>query len=310
MEKTRAHLLAVVALAGAGLLTCGGPRRPPGPPSGAEVFSREFDLKAGLGPRWNERSCVECHDFGRPGGPSEVVERHEELPGCAGIRIFKVFAAPGLQPEVPPDSAAFRIANDLFASGMIAALTDEQIRARVGDPDGNGVSGFANVLADNRIGRFGRKAQVATLEEFVQLAFREEQGIEVPKELSVAELEATVEFVRSLSLPPVEGHEEEKSLFERVGCAECHPPPIYSDVLLYELEPVEDICFGSAQEAHFRSEPLVGLRLQKAFMHDGKSPTIEDAIRRHGGGARSAREKFLQLDSNQRRRLLEFLEKL
>jgi CxxC motif-containing protein (DUF1111 family) len=95
-----------------------------------------------------------------------------------------------------------------------------------------------------------------------------------------------------------------------VGCAECHPPPIYSDVLLYDLGDVEDICFVSAKEVHFRSEPLVGLRLQKRFMHDGKSPTIEDAIRRHGGAGRLAREKFLALESKQRRTLLEFLKKL
>jgi CxxC motif-containing protein (DUF1111 family) len=309
MKRSRALLLTVIALAGAGLATCG-PRRPPGPPNGAEVFSREFSLKAGLGPRWNATSCVECHDQGGAGGPGEEVERHEELPGCAGIRSFKVFAAPGLQPEVPPDSAAFRRSNDLFASGMIAALTDEQIRARAGDPDGNGVGGIVNLLPDNRIGRFGRKAQVPTLEEFVRLAFLEEQGLEVPRELSEAELEAAVAFVRGLRLPPVEGHEEARALFESVGCAECHPPPIYTDVLLYELEPDEDMCFGSAQEAHFRSEPLIGLRLQKEFMHDGQSLTIEDAIRRHGGAARSSRAKFLQLDSKEKQRLLEFLGKL
>ena len=309
MKRTRGYLLAIVFLAGLGLQACGGPR-PPGPTIGEEVFSRKFNLKTGLGPRWNAPSCLECHEEGGAGGPGDEVERHEEFAGCAGIRIFKVFAASGLRPEVPPDSAASRSSNDLFASGMIDALTDEEIRARAGDPDGNGVGGFVNVLAGDRIGRFGRKAQVPSLGEFVELAFFEEQGIDVPKELSREELQATVQFIRNLRLPPVQGYEAEKKLFASVGCAECHPPPIYSDVLLYNLEAVEDICVGSAKEEHFRSEPLVGLRLQKTFMHDGKSKTIEDAIRRHGGAGRLARDKFLALDSKERQRLLEFLRKL
>ena len=314
MKKTQTHLLLVVLFVLVallpGVLGCGGPKRPPGPPNGAEVFAREFSLKAGLGPRWNATSCRECHEIGGAGGPGDEVERQEELPGCAGLRIFKAFAAPGLRPEVPPDTAATRSSNDLFASGLIDALTDEEIRARAGDPDGNGVGGFVNFLADDRIGRFGRKAQVPTLEEFVEIAFFEEQGIEVPKELTREELLATVQFVRDLRLPPAQGHEEGKRLFQSVGCAECHPPPIYSDVLLYNLEGVEDICVGSAKEVHFRSEPLLGLRFQETFMHDGKSKTIEDAIRRHGGAGRLARERFLALDSNQRQKLLEFLRKL
>ena len=72
----------------------------------------------------------------------------------------------------------------LFGAGLVEAIQDSTILA-LEDPldiDGDGVSGRAALVTDRasgdlRVGRFGWKAQVATLLEFSGDAYRNEMGI-------------------------------------------------------------------------------------------------------------------------------------
>jgi CxxC motif-containing protein (DUF1111 family) len=59
-----------------------------------------------------------------------------------------------------------------------------------------------------------------------------------------------------------------------------------------------------------RTAPLWGLRVRPQLMHDGRSLTIEDAIRRHQGRATAVTLKFEALSAEQKRRLLAFLNSL
>ncbi len=59
-----------------------------------------------------------------------------------------------------------------------------------------------------------------------------------------------------------------------------------------------------------RTAPLWGVRTHSRLMHDGKSLTLTDAIRRHRGEAREAREKFLRMKPNEKEALLTFLRSL
>jgi CxxC motif-containing protein (DUF1111 family) len=122
-------------------------------------------------------------------------------------------------------------------------------------------------LADGRIGRFGWKAQTASLSDFVQLACANELGLSNPGHLQPAPLskpdyqqvgmDLTLDqcnqltaFVASLPRPKeVEPRDsptndqahDGKKLFANIGCANCHTPDlgtvdgIYSDLLLHRM---------------------------------------------------------------------------
>ena len=117
------------------------------------------------------------------------------------------------------------------------------------------------------VGRFGWKAQTATLRDFVLSACANELGLEVPGhhqgtsplapfeaakglDLTAEECDALVAYVRNLPSPAVvepSGPRESvdvgagRQIFTGIGCAECHTPSlgsvdgIYSDLLLHDM---------------------------------------------------------------------------
>ena len=129
--------------------------------------------------------------------------------------------------------------------------------------------GRARRLPDGRIGKFGWKAQFATLDEFVAAACANEIGLgtpmskqaaplsspgyaaEAPADLTRKQFRAMVAFCETLPRPveslPANGAERDraargKQLFTGIGCAVCHTPDmggvkgVYSDFLLHRLD--------------------------------------------------------------------------
>jgi CxxC motif-containing protein (DUF1111 family) len=112
------------------------------------------------------------------------------------------------------------------------------------------------------VGKFGWKAQFATLEEFVAAACANELGLGTPcteqarplaaatnspgPDLDKKQFRALVAFVKTLPKPVEVASDSAaargKELFGTVGCAVCHVPDlggvrgVYSDFLLYTLE--------------------------------------------------------------------------
>jgi CxxC motif-containing protein (DUF1111 family) len=171
-------------------------------------------------------------------------------------------------------------ATALFGAGWIDRIDGKNILQqswkksleRIGrelKADFNGiVPGRPRVLADGRVGKFGWKAQFATLEEFVAAACANEIGLgnprmeqakpwvrwEYPKmkpDLDGDQFHALVAFVdtlhRPVELEPADAKSHEraargKELFNEVGCASCHTPDmggvkgVYSDFLLHRLD--------------------------------------------------------------------------
>lgn len=168
----------------------------------------------------------------------------------------------------------------LFGAGWIDRISEKTIRLQSmktaassigkelrGEFDGV-VPGRPRILPDGRVGKFGWKAQFATLEEFVAAACANELGLgnpatpqarpltrcdypDVPDDLGSAQLHALVSFVDTLprpkELPPILPRqralaERGKELFNQVGCAACHIPDlggvegVYSDFLLHRLD--------------------------------------------------------------------------
>ncbi|MCX6977130.1 MAG: hypothetical protein NTX04_04145, partial [Verrucomicrobia bacterium] len=56
-----------------------------------------------------------------------------------------------------------------------------------------------------------------------------------------------------------------------------------------------------------RTAPLWGLRASAPYLHDGRAPTIDGAIRAHQGEGSNLRDRYLRLSAPQRRQLLDFL---
>jgi len=151
-------------------------------------------------------------------------------------------------------------------------------------------------------------------------------------EIAVEDLDLTDFFVRALA-PPAPRHLKSsglrgRRLFVAIGCATCHvtrlttgPNPLqalhrrtvaaYTDLLLHDMGPdLADICLGLATPSEFRTEPLMGLGLSTAFLHDGRAATIEEAVRLHGGEGQGSRDRFVGLSEKDRRAILQFLESL
>jgi len=183
--------------------------QPGGPlPGITPVESEEFRLgladfleveasEEGLGPAFNGTSCAVCHNVPVVGGTGTIAElragrvneRGEfETLDETGETLFHLFSVPGhaCQPIVPAEANIFarRVPIPLFGAGLVEAIPDDTLR-ELEDPfdrNGDGVSGRAAIVTDvatglRRAGRFGWKAQHATLLAFGADAYRNEMGI-------------------------------------------------------------------------------------------------------------------------------------
>ncbi len=183
-----------------------------------------------------------------------------------------------------------RNAPPLFGTGLIDGLADSELE-RVARRQPLAARGRVHRLKDGRIGRFGWKAQVASLEDFVLSACASELGLEVPGhhqaaspldpattarglDLTRDDCAALVAYVRSLPppvvLPPSEAREsvavaEGRSRFVSIGCASCHSPDlgpikdVYSDLLLHDMgEELSDPGSYDSDDADSRDAPKRG----------------------------------------------------
>jgi len=83
---------------------------------------------------------------------------------------------------------------------------------------------------------------------------------------------------------------------------------LYSDLLLHDMGSLGDgIEQGMARGVDMKTAPLWGLRVSGPYLHDGRAPTVDAAIRAHDGEAALARDLYLRLTPTQRQQLLEFL---
>ena len=210
-RRTRHAVGALAALALSGATAAGQVRVPlPGDPLpgltpaefeefriGLDDFLEVETADEGLGPAYNGTSCGACHSVPAVGGTGSVAEVRAARRGPAGEfvpldpsgeSLFQLFSVPGhaCQPAIPPDATvvARRVPIPLFGAGLVEAILDETILA-LEDPvdrDRDGVSGRATIVIDvatgaPRVGRFGWKAQHATLITFGADAYRNEMGI-------------------------------------------------------------------------------------------------------------------------------------
>jgi CxxC motif-containing protein (DUF1111 family) len=316
----------------------------------------------GLGPVFNERSCVACHFQGGVGGGGDtnqnvtafeihpVAGRPQVLDGMihrfalskdcrecrTGLNDFFAVVPGGVKVvgscfvetrDFDPVRTQSINPTALYGAGWIDRISTKTIvhqsrrkawqaigKELLADLDGV-KPGRVRVLADGRIGKFGWKAQFATLEEFVASACSNELGLgnpvmeqakpyahqaesKVDRDLDPNQFRSLVAFVDTLPRPieilpadPKErGHVERgKSLFQQVGCVACHTPEIggvagiYSDLLLHRVTSANDL--GSS----YAEVPQVQLPDEHPQPDEWKTPPLwgvaDSAPYFHDGGS-------------------------
>ncbi|HEX6939848.1 MAG TPA: di-heme oxidoredictase family protein [Longimicrobiales bacterium] len=242
--------------------------------AGLALFNKVFTPDEGLGPLFNENQCSACHTVPAAGGTGEQLvtrasrfsppNRCDPLTAAGGENV-RVQATPALRaqgierqpfPERATEQARFNVPF-LFGLGLVEAIPEEQILARADpeDRDGDGISGRPGRDANGRFARFGRKADHASLRDFVESAAHLEMGLTTPRrpheamfagaplppgvdpapdpELDETTVALLTDFIRFLSPParrradsPAERRmiERGEALFRTIGCADCHVP--------------------------------------------------------------------------------------
>jgi CxxC motif-containing protein (DUF1111 family) len=177
---------------------------------GLEDFAEEEEVEDGLGPVFNGASCGNCHISPAVGGVSEIIEfrfgrqdgnNFSELRELGGELVqFQAIGAvegfPGCEngftfvPEQIPAEANVstgRITTPLFGLGLVDAVPDStffglSILQQIFTPATAGkVSIVPNIAQGGfSVGKFGWKAQVATIFDFSGDAYINEMGITNP----------------------------------------------------------------------------------------------------------------------------------
>lgn len=266
----------------------------------------------------------------------------------------------------------------LFGAGLIDAISEDMLvkfqrehstAARIaglnGAKDPN-VRGRVARLADGRIGRFGWKSEFSTLNDFVKAACANELGLSNPGrtqatplplarasysqpgvDLTDAQCDLMTDFLTSLPRPdevmpadPAARQQVErgKTLFNTIGCADCHAAKvgpaegIYSDLLLHDMGPELESSTGyygaiipaptipdgrmaptepPVSPGEWRTPPLWGVASSAPYLHDGRANTLGEAIELHGGESREITRKFKEeLSQADRDAIIAFLQTL
>lgn len=242
---------------------------------GLEDFTEVETAEDGLGPAFNATSCAVCHSAPAIGGISSMTEmrggyRDEDgkFQALNGGTLYHLFSIPNHQCQVQiPEEVnviARRAPIPLFGAGLVEAIDDETILAMEDptDRNGDGIRGRAARVVDvvskrERIGRFGWKAQHATLLAFSGDAYRNEMGITndlfpdefvlgfTPEQIHRCSPLGGIEDVRDRKtglrgidkfeffmrlLAPIERGPitsevtQGEAIFASIGCASCHVP--------------------------------------------------------------------------------------
>jgi CxxC motif-containing protein (DUF1111 family) len=246
---------------------------------GLVAFQQAETPASGLGPIFNDVSCIACHGAPAPGGGSRrTVTRfgrlHEgvfdPLESQGGSLLQARALNRAVREHIPAEAnvIARRLSTPLFGAGLIEAIPDSTLRAAAASlnkPDG--IRGRVSIVQDlasgtERIGRFGWKAQVATLLTFSGDAYLNEMGItnrlfpvenapnsdtarlaradeildpeDAPATTThLADIDRVTAFMRLLA-PPAPARRPGsaanvatgRALFTSISCAACHTPTL------------------------------------------------------------------------------------
>ncbi|WP_053976955.1 di-heme oxidoreductase family protein [Mangrovimonas xylaniphaga] len=280
---------------------------------GAVFVSAPAEVNGGVGPVFNNTSCISCHPKdGRSAFPSNINSLsgfflRASLPGTDALggpvavpgfgKQLQNQAIYGYEPEVQfsveftnqvetladgtevilkkpsynvvdtyipfPSEANLspRLAPPVFGLGLLEVIPEYYILQYedVNDADGDGISGKANYVYNHvtesmTLGRFGWKANTASIIEQCAGAYLEDMGITTPlfpqetghdqsngndgfgddPEVSYDVLEQVAFYCKTLGVPAARNLDQEHiqngaRIFEELQCASCHVPKMISE---------------------------------------------------------------------------------
>jgi hypothetical protein len=206
---------------------------------GEQLFHKKFTPAEGLGPLYNASSCVECHSEPRAGGMSSreahfalrvahlhpvtgrvsaLDERNSPIARRYSTRDSGDAAAPSAGIPAAANVVSMRMPTALYDIATLDSIPDEAILAHA-VAKGDGIRGRPNRVStatgEKRIGRYGWKADIASIDEMVAAAFANEIGITSPLALDRrgtagdgdapkddgSFIRAVVQYLRTLKMP-------------------------------------------------------------------------------------------------------------
>ena len=239
-----------------------------------ETFATKEEIDEGIGPVYNAVSCGDCHENPVMGGNSQVFELRAghfangvftDHPGGSLVHSRAINAA--IQERVLDGNEvrAFRASTSVLGLGFVESISDQTlINISNIQPFQSGgyihglytTVGIAEAPGATRVGRFGWKAQQASLLSFSADAYLNEMGIttplaptentsngnsiaafdtvpagnpSAPDDADNDDLEAFTLFMRSTMAPPrdttlaaTSAAQSGAILFNQIGCAICH----------------------------------------------------------------------------------------
>jgi CxxC motif-containing protein (DUF1111 family) len=326
---------------------------PPGRPREGVVHSHAVD------PKYQETLALVSPEL--PNVTRPTLEQLVQLPR-SGDHCIRFPINVHVSQRNTPALFGCQLIDDLPERVIIATERGQRLRWGMAPANGEDAPvGRAHRLADGRIGRFGWKAQAASLSDFVRAACANELGLGNPGQdqprplallnrsgyqsmkldLTEQQCDQLTAFCGSLPRPaerPGEGAagkqaEAGKSLFNTIGCANCHVADlgsikgVYSDLLLHRMG--QDLQGGGSYNdppprrdpdrtppsdgpdpREWRTPPLWGVADSAPYLHDGRANTLEEAIRMHGGQGAPAAQRFAALSTAEQGQVIAFLNTL
>jgi hypothetical protein len=241
---------------------------------GRDDYIKTFTVAEGLGPIFNKESCANCHSNPLGGPGSQTVTRFgyldfqtdvfDEMEWAGGPLLQAESIGAGCEEVIPPEAnhTTQRVTNGALGYGLIEAIPDAALLAIADNPPAPWISGRAHIVESfedpgtPRVGRFGWKAQIATILTFSADATLMEVGItnrflpyeqeangpggpdafipcdtvanpeDGPDANGLHFIDRVTDFQRLLAAPP----QTPKSgmigeqVFMNVGCSHCHTP--------------------------------------------------------------------------------------
>jgi CxxC motif-containing protein (DUF1111 family) len=235
---------------------------------GKAEFDHILSNAEGLGPCFNDTGCAQCHAVPESGGGSNITVTRfgkkatintpfDPLASLGGSLLQAHAIDPAVQEVIPPeaDVTTPRETPSVFGAGLVQAIPDAVL---IGNQANGGTAHVVTLLEDpngpTHIGRFGWKAQVATMLSFSGDASLNEMGLtnalvgtenapngnqallaqydlvpdpeDQPDGEGFTRIERMDDFQRFLAPPPQtpKSGMTGETLFNTIGCATCHVP--------------------------------------------------------------------------------------
>lgn len=288
--------------------------------TGLDEFNNVETVASGLGPIFNNSSCAACHSRPAIGGSSNIVvtrfgHRHDghfdPLANLGGSLLQDQAIAPGAMEFVPRQAnvVAPRQSTALFGFGLIEAIPDQTIIDNAAHSQDRDIHGLPSMVTDEttgtlRVGRFGWKAQHATLLAFAGDAYLNEMGITnrfFPTENAPngnqallaqydtvadpedvqdpvtgrSDIDAIADFMRLLAPPPTSrGNRGGEQVFDNVGCSGCHTPTMQTGSSTIAALDHKSVGLYSDLVLHDMGSLGDGITQGMARGHDFKTPPL------------------------------------